>query len=379
MILLEQGLCLEEALNAFEFEGKVAGALRFGKGHINDTFAVYTQTPKGEYRRFILQKINTFVFPDVPKLMENIVGVSGYLRSSIASQGGNPDREAMTLVKTKQGGWYYTAADGSLWRSYLFIENAVCYQKAESPALFAAAARAFGGFFRQLEGYPAATLYETIPDFHNTKKRFQKFVQAVQQDPCDRAARCKPEIEFILQRERQCSLLVDLLHEGKLPLRVTHNDTKLNNVLLDPVTLEGVCVVDLDTVMPGLLVYDFGDAIRYGANTASEDEKDANRVRFSLPLYSAYVEGFLQAAGAVMTPLEKEMMPWGARIITLELGMRFLTDYLEGDAYFRPPVPGHNLVRCKSQLALVEDMEKNWEQMNQIVLEKSAYLKREME
>ena len=369
MILLEQGICLEEVLNAFEFGGTVAGALRFGKGHINDTFAVYTQKQDGTFRRFILQRINTFVFPDVAKLMENIVGVTGYLRTAIARRGGNPDREAMTLIKTKQGEWYYMAADGSLWRSYLFVENAICYQKAESPALFAAAARAFGGFFRQLEGYPAATLHETIPDFHNTKKRVQKLIKAVEEDPHNRAVNCKPQIDFILQREQQCALLMDLQQEGKLPLRVTHNDTKLNNLLLDPVTLEGVCVVDLDTVMPGLLVHDFGDAIRYGANTASEDEKDANRIRFSLPLYAAYAEAFLQTAGDVMTPLEKEMMPWGARLITLELGMRFLTDYLEGDAYFRPPVPGHNLVRCKSQLALVEEMEKNWEQMNTVIQE----------
>lgn len=367
MSFLEKGIGLEDALQAFDFGGQVAGALRFGEGHINDTFAAYTQQQDTTCKRFILQRINTRIFTDPAGLMENIVGVTSYLRKEIEESGGDPDRETLTVLATKEGKEYYTSPENHVWRAYLFVEDAVCYQTAESPELFAASARAFGNFTRLLEGYPAHTLHETIAKFHDTRVRFQNFKKALEADSQGRAKDCPAEIDFVLAREKDCAVLMDLLDAGQLPLRVTHNDTKLNNVLMDPVKVEGVCVIDLDTVMPGLSLHDFGDSIRFGASTAAEDEPDLSKVSFSLPLYETYTAAYLEVAGGAMTDKEKEMMPWGAKLMTLECGMRFLTDYLEGDHYFRTHREGHNLDRCRTQLKLVADMEQCWSQMEAVV------------
>lgn len=368
MNLLEPGISLEEALTGFDFGGQVAGALRYGKGHINDTFAVYTQQPNGSARRFILQRVNTHVFKNPAQLMENIVGITRHLRQRIAENGGDPNRETLTVLPARTGGALYTTADGGVWRCYLFVEGTVCYQSAESPALFEAAGRAFGNFNRLLEDYPAGTLYETIPDFHDTRVRFVNFKKALQADAKGRAKTCAPEIEFALAHAGDCPVLMDLLDAGKLPLRVTHNDTKLNNILMDEKNGQGVCVVDLDTVMPGLSLHDFGDAIRAGANTATEDEKDLGVVHFSLPLFEAFTAGYLHTAGPAMTSLEKELLPWGAKLMTLECGIRFLTDYLEGDLYFsRISRSLQNLERCRTQFKLVADMERDWDEMQRIV------------
>lgn len=368
MRFLEQGIFLEDALAAFDFGGEVAGALRLGKGHINDTFAVYTQQPDGKTKRFVLQRINTYVFKNPEKLMENIVGVTAYLRGSISAQGGNPDRETLTVVAAKSGSNLYKAPDGGMWRCYLFIEDAVCYQKALSPAMFQDVGSAFGKFTAMLKDYPAHTLHETIPDFHNTPMRIKMLADRAERDEFSRSSKCREELEFALSRAEDCGILQNLLQEGRMQLKVTHNDTKLNNIMIDNKTGKGICVVDLDTVMPGLIVHDFGDAIRFGANTASEDEKLSGISFFSMELYESYARGFLEAAGSSMTALEKQMMPWGARIITLELGIRFLTDYLDGDRYFKSRYPDQNLYRCRTQFKLVSEMEQCWERMNLAIL-----------
>lgn len=366
MEFLEQGICLEEALSGFDFGGKVAGALRYGSGHINDTFAVYTQQADDSAKRFILQRINTNVFKDPIGLMQNIDGVTQYLRKQIEANGGDPDRETLTVLPAINGTPIYTTKDGGCWRCYLFVENTICYQVAETPELFNASGKAFGNFARLLENYPADTLHETIAHFHDTRVRYHNFVLALEADKLGRAKDCQKEIDFALAHKEDCAVLMDQLEAGELPLRVTHNDTKLNNILMDPITNQGVCIIDLDTVMPGLLLNDFGDSIRFGANHSAEDEKDLSKVNFSLPLYETYTQGYLETAGSAMTVNEKELLPWGAKLMTLECGLRFLTDYLEGDVYFKTHREGQNLDRCRTQFKLVADMEENWDEMQAI-------------
>lgn len=367
MQLLEQGICLEEALCAWDFGGQVAGALRYGKGHINDTFCVYIQTHEGDGARYILQRINTDVFKKPDELMENIVGVTDYLRNIVIKSGGDPARETMTVLRTKENKTYFTDSCGKAWRVYPFVEGTICLQTAETPQLFHAAARAFGRFQRLLAEYPADTLHETIEYFHDTRVRFQNFKKALEADKLGRAKNVQKEIEFVLAREDDCGVLMNLLDAGELPLRVTHNDTKLNNILIDKKSGEGVCVIDLDTVMPGLSLHDFGDSIRFGANHSAEDEKDLERVEFDLPLFETYAQGFLSAAGGALTVKEKEYLPWGAKLMTLECGMRFLTDYLEGDTYFKVKREEQNFDRCRTQFKLVADMERDWDEIQAII------------
>ncbi|MFV0411964.1 MAG: phosphotransferase enzyme family protein [Oscillospiraceae bacterium] len=358
---------LQEALGGWNFAGAIAGALRYGQGHINDTFCVYTQTPEGDCARYILQRINTNVFTNPQKLMENIAGITDYLRAAVAAEGGDPDRETMTVLRTKEGKLFYTDAEGGAWRCYLFVEGTVCLQTVQNPKDFYQSARAFGKFQQRLAGYPAATLHETIANFHNTPKRYEAFEKALAEDALGRAADVQAEIEFVKARRQDCGVLAGLLESGRLPLRVTHNDTKLNNVLIDKATGEGICVIDLDTVMPGLSLYDFGDSIRFGANHSAEDEQDLSKVNFSFSLYKTYTEGFLSEAGKALTPKELECLPWGAKLMTLECGIRFLTDYLVGDTYFKIHYPQQNVYRCRTQFKLVQDMEAQWQPMHEAV------------
>ena len=358
---------LNEALAAWDWNGQVAGALRYGAGHINDTFCVYVQDEAGDCVRYILQRINTNTFTDPDGLMENICGVTGYLRKVIEEQGGDPMRETMNVVYTREGKPYYADSDGGAWRVYTFVEGTVCLQKVEQPEDFYESAVAFGNFQRQLAGYDASTLHETIARFHDTANRYANFEKALATDACGRAKDVAEEIAFVQAHKDDCSFMMNLLAEGKLPLRVTHNDTKLNNILMDKATRKGICVIDLDTVMPGLAANDYGDSIRFGANDCAEDEPDLSKVNFSLPLFESYTKGFLQAAGDALTDLEKETLPWGAKLMTLECGIRFLTDYLEGDHYFRTHRPGQNLDRCRTQFKLVRDMEAAWDEMAAIV------------
>ena len=357
---------LRQAAGAFDFGLPTGEAERYGAGHINDTFAVWAADHS---RRWILQRINTDTFTDPAGLMENVTGVTSYLRREILARGGDPDRETLNVVPTREGKPYYTDCEGGAWRAYLFVEGTVCLQKVENERDFYTVAETFGNFQNQLAGYPAATLHETIARFHDTPNRYANFEKALAADVMGRAREIGPEIAFIRAREADCHVLMDQLAAGVLPLRVTHNDTKLNNVLIDQATGKGICVIDLDTVMPGLSAYDFGDSIRFGANDCAEDEPDQSKVHFSLHLYEVFARGYLAAAGSAMTEAERRSLPWGARLMTLECGIRFLTDYLEGDHYFKISRPAQNLDRARTQFTLVEGMEREFDAMTQLALE----------
>ena len=358
---------LNEALEAFDFGAPVVGAIRFGQGHINDTFVVHTQPEDLCCRRFILQRMSPAAFKRPDQLMENIIGVTDYLGREIEKSGGDRSREALQVVRPRSGEPYYTDSQGGAWRLYPFVEGTVCHQAADTPELFAASGRAFGRFQQLLKDYPAGTLYETIPHFHDTEDRLAKFKAAVEADKLGRAKNCQPEVDFVLAREKDCSVALNALREGKLPLRVTHNDTKLNNVLMDEATGEGMCIIDLDTVMPGLVLYDFGDSIRFGANHSAEDETDLSKVNLDVDLFRVYTKAFLEGVDGSLTDAEIQYLPWGAKLMTLECGIRFLTDYLDGDNYFHISREGQNLDRCRTQFKLVADMEAHWSELEDIV------------
>lgn len=356
---------INEIIQKFAVEGNIIKVRDYGSGHINQTSLVEILRD-GQEQNYIFQRINTGIFKDVDGLMENIVGVTSYLKEKIKERGGDPDRETLQVIPTKDGR-NYCCADNGYYRMYRFITGAVCLDAVQNPEDFYESGVAFGTFQSLLAGYPAQTLHETIPDFHHTGKRFEALCQAVKADVCKRASLAGEEIAFAMQREQEMCVLVDLLGRKELPLRVTHNDTKLNNVMLDAKTRKGICVVDLDTVMPGLSLYDFGDSIRFGANTALEDETDLSKVSLDLGLYEAYVKGYLEGCNGSLEKKELELLPMGAKLMTVECGMRFLTDYLSGDTYFRIHREGHNLDRCRTQFALAADMERKWGQMGQIV------------
>ena len=368
MSMIANNMLLKEVLDAYEFPETLIGAVRYGSGHINDTYCVVCQPKEGKAIRYILQGLSQAAFPHQEELMENFIGITSYLQKKIELRGGDPMRETLSLVNTKDGKAYYTDASGKVWRLMPYVEDTLCLQKV-TPESFEASGRAFGKFQMLLQDYPAETLHETIVNFHNTEDRFAKFITALEADKLDRAKNVQKEIQFVLDHKADCSVALNALREGKLPLRVTHNDTKLNNVLIDEDTLEGVCIIDLDTTMPGLSIYDFGDSIRFGANHSAEDEKDLSKVNFDIELYERYTRGFLEGTQGSLTATELEYLPWGAKLMTLECGIRFLTDYLDGDRYFRIHYPEQNLDRCRTQFKLVRDMEEQWEQMRKVVSE----------
>ncbi len=353
----------EDAIKAFFGDRKVKSSDRYGNGHINDTFLVITE---GEVR-YILQRMNSDVFKDPVGLMNNVVLVTDYLRSQIVARGGDPERETLNPMKASDGKAYYRDDNGFYWRAYTFITDSLSLDRARTPEDFYESAVAFGRFSGLMSGFDAKLLKETIPDFHNTPKRYEAFEAAVAEDKCGRAASVKAEIDFYRSHKADMDYCAGLLKAGVIPLRVTHNDTKLNNIMLDAKTGKGICVIDLDTVMPGLSIYDFGDSIRFGANTAAEDEQDLSRVSLSTELFESYVKGYLEGVGGALTEDEIRLLPYGAKTMTLECGMRFLTDYLQGDTYFMVHREGHNLDRTRTQIKLVEDMERKWEEMGAIV------------
>lgn len=348
---------MKHVLDNYTLSSMLISCVRYGDGHINETYLVETATDT----KYILQKINDNVFRNVDGLMSNVEKVTAYLGSRVQDY-----RETLHLLRTNTGETYYSAPDGTYWRIYEYVENSICLQRPESPKDFYESAVAFGRFQQMLKDFPADTLVETIPNFHNTPDRYRIFKNVLAADVMGRAAQVASEIDFALAHEDEASTLQQFLYQGKLPLRVTHNDTKFNNVMLDASTRTALCVIDLDTVMPGLSVNDFGDSIRFGASTAAEDEQDLKKVEMSLELFEIYTKGFLQACPD-LTPLEREMLPMGAKLMTLECGLRFLTDYLDGDHYFSTSRPGQNLDRCRTQFKLVADMEQKWEQMHKIV------------
>ncbi|MEE0691759.1 MAG: phosphotransferase [Lachnospiraceae bacterium] len=359
---------LEDAVYAFGFGPQCSYVKPFGEGHINETYAVYMPGHDGQdVPLYVLQRININVFKNPDQVMDNIFGVTEYLRNIIRQDGGDLDREALSYIKTKDGQSYFEDDNGQPWRCLHYVPNSVCYQQVERPEQFYQSALSFGHFLKQLGDYPADSLYETIPKFHDTVKRFRDFEEAQRKDVKNRARLCRSEIDFALAREDDCGVLMKQLEDGRLPLRVTHNDTKLNNILFDKDTDEGLCIIDLDTIMPGLAANDFGDSIRFGASTAEEDEKDLDKVHFDIGLYDIYVKGYLEMAKDVLTPAEIKSLPWGARLMTLECGMRFLADFLQGDVYFKTAYPEHNLVRARTQFRLVKEMEEQFDEMNDIL------------
>ncbi len=352
------GYTLGEILSKFNITDPV---LPYGDGHINDTYVTNTE------KRYVLQRINTHVFAHPEQVMENIARVTAHLREKIIASGGDPARETLTLIKTVDGQNFYRTASGDCFRMYLFIEGAKTYQTIENPMHFYHGAKAFGRFQKLLADFPAHLLYETIPKFHDTRDRFSQLELAANADRMGRKKDVLRELRFIDARKADTGVIVDAISDGSVPVRVTHNDTKFNNVMIDETTGEGVCVIDLDTVMCGSLLYDYGDSLRFGATPAAEDEKDLSKVYCDLNLFEHFTRGYLEELRGVLTPREIELLPFSAKLMTLECGMRFLTDYLNGDTYFKIHYPGQNLDRARTQLALVADMEKKAGEMAQIV------------
>lgn len=358
---------INEVIDHFSFPGELTERVPWGNGHINDTFLLTYQNEDKKSVCYILQRMNKSIFKQPVELMENVMNVTSYLRKIIIQNGGDPERETLNVIPGKDGRPFYIDSTGEYWRSYRYIENTTCFEQVEKPEDFYESAVAFGNFQRLLADYPAETLHETIKGFHDTKARFAVFKQAVVDDVCGRAASVRDEIDFVLAREDVADYFSNLLDKGELILRVTHNDTKLNNIMMDNETGKGICVIDLDTVMPGLAMNDFGDSIRFGASTAAEDEKDLDKVWCDMELFELYTKGFVEGCGGKLTRREIELLPMGAKVMTFECGMRFLTDYLQGDTYFKIHREHHNLDRCRTQFKLVSDMETKWDTMAAIV------------
>lgn len=345
-----------EAGRHFDLRGDYVEGGPYGTGHINDTFAV-TYNQAGTRVRYIHQRLNSNVFKNPGALMENVDRVCRHLAAGAARGAGEASRRALTLLPTVEGKPSWVDDAGDHWRTYFFIEKAATHDLITTTRQAYEAARAFGAFQAMLADLPADELHETVPDFHHTRKRLEALQEAVREDAHDRSAEAGPEIEFALARESLADVLLGLQDAGEIPERVTHNDTKLNNVMLDDETGEGICVIDLDTVMPGLSLYDFGDMVRTATSPAAEDERDLSRVRARPEMFEALARGFLSSAGAFLNPAERAHLILAGRLLTYECGLRFLTDFLSGDTYFKTSRPGHNLDRCRTQFQLVRSLE----------------------
>ena len=352
---------MQNILRAYHFYDDIEKVEKFGNGHINKTFLVETKNGK-----FIVQQINTNVFKNPIAVMENIELITNHIREVACKEDCDPTRAALEIVNTLDGKTY-VVWDNTYWRCYKYVVGARTYEIIEHPQMFYEVGLAVGIFQRQLNNFPIEKLHITIPDFHNTPVRYKKFVEVATKDPYHRGIDAFNEVKFVFDRRHGMGKIVDLLEKNEIPLRVTHNDTKLNNVMIDEVTKKAICVIDLDTVMPGSVLYDFGDAIRVGASTAVEDETDLNKVHLDIELFKAFTQGFLEKTHDILTEKEIDNLVEGAWIITLECGMRFLTDYLENDVYFKTNYPTHNLVRARTQFKLVTEIEKNYEILKNIV------------
>ncbi len=347
--------------------GKILQAEPYGSGHINDTYAV-TATDGNERTRWLFQRINSGVFKNVEALMDNILRATSHIRKKLENKADrNPDREVLTLIPTKEGAPYLQTEDGEYWRCYIFIDNAASYDICREPEQAFEAARAFRSFEASLSDLPAELFHETIPFFHHSPKRFEALEETITEDPCNRAAGAKPEIAFATDRKDMTEQVVKLMEKGVIPRRITHNDTKLNNVLIDNSTGKAACVIDLDTIMPGSILYDFGDMVRTSTPTCMEDEPDPDKVDMSMDLFEALVKGYLEEASFITKP-EIEHLAFSGRLITFTIGIRFLADYLAGDTYFKIHRPNHNLERARVQFKLVDLMEKRAEEMEALVL-----------
>lgn len=357
---------LNEIADAFQCPGVYLGEIPYGSGHINDTYKVFYDEG-GREVHYIHQRINRNIFSNVPALMDNIGHVTLHQRIKFEEAGAdNVDGRVLTLIPTVDGKNYYVDDKGDFWRTYVFIEDALGHDIVEYTAQAFEAAKAFGEFQCQLAELPVR-LNETIPHFHHTRSRYNKLMAAIENDEFNRAVNVRNEIEFVLKREPLVDTVIDLMESGEIPERVTHNDTKLNNVLLNTTTGAGQCVIDLDTVMPGSVLYDFGDMVRTTTSCAAEDEPDASKIRMDIDYFEALVSGYLETASGFLVPKEKELLPLSGQLITFETGLRFLTDYLEGDSYFKTYREGQNIDRCRKQLRMVQSMEEQMDAMSKIV------------
>lgn len=357
---------LRRIVSHFEIDGAYLEFEEMCSGNINNSYRVTFRQAQG-LQHYTLQHINHYVFQDPRGVMRNIDRVTGHLRKSLERAGVNPDRRVLTIVHTRTGGVLHEDEEGGFWRAFYYIDGATAYDAVEKPQHFYEAGRAFGEFQKLLCDFPAEQLSDTIPGFHDTPRRYQVFEQAVAQDKAGRVARLGEEIAFFRARQQMMGEIVSRLASGQLPLRVTHNDTKINNVLIDDATDRAICVIDLDTVMPGSALYDYGDAIRFGASTAAEDEPDLSKIALDLGRYELFTRGFLSQVNGFLTPEEVRLLPLGIQVITCELGMRFLTDYIDGDLYFKVNAPEHNLVRACAQMQLLRDVEAKLPQMQQMI------------
>ena len=353
---------LKTVLSQFGIEGTVDHIRPIKTGHINQTNVV---TVDGH--PYTVQTINTYVFPDADGVMENILSVTEHLRKKVAERGGDPDREVLHFYTTAEGKGNWKDAEGRQWRVYDFVDDCITYDIADDLQILTDAGQAFGNFQKLLADYDGGSLNETIVNFHNTRQRYINMEAGIERNASGRLSNALPEVEFYRARTETASRLVEQIEQGILPLRVTHNDTKFNNILIDSATKKPLCVIDLDTIMPGLAAYDFGDAIRYCANSAAEDEKDLSKVYFCLDKFEAFAKGFIGGADGFFTEAELDSMVWGCIIMTLECGCRFLLDYLDGDKYFHTEYDDHNLVRARTQMKLVADMEARFDEMQAII------------
>lgn len=358
---------LQEISGHFNMSGNYIDGARYGTGHIHDTFRIEVED-NAVRKHYILQRINHYVFKEPAPLMQNIRRVTEHIRQRIEANAENQvDRRCLTLVPTHDDSDFYRDPEDNYWRSYIFVENASTYDIPEDRQQVYEAASAFGRFQHQLEDLPSPPLNETIPDFHNTRKRFNDLLAAIEKDSVNRAASVKPEIDFVMEREDIVDVLLELNRNGSIPARVTHNDTKLNNVMIDDKTQKGICVIDLDTVMPGLSLYDFGDLVRYSATTAAEDERDLSKVTIDMPLFESAARGYLDSARDILNDTEMDHLVFSGRLISLEIGMRFLADYLDGDLYFKAHREGQNIDRTRAQLRKVRSIEEQEPTMRNII------------
>ncbi len=356
---------IKEILPKFAFRGVYASAKELTSGNVNATYHVIYDD-QGVQRHYVLQRINSYVFKNPHGVMGNIDRVTRHLHDSLVRRNEDPARRVLEVIRTVDDGLLYEE-EGNFWRAYVFITDAIAYDTVDSPDLFCEIGRAFGNFQKLLYDFPADELFVSIPDFHNTAKRFQTLLASIEKDAAGRVAETKEEIHFMLARRDMMSSIVSLIDAGKMPLRVTHNDTKSNNIMVDKATGKGLCVIDLDTVMPGSVLYDYGDAIRFGANTAAEDEPDTSKISLDLEKTFAFTKGFIEETNGFLTDDELHLLPLGVKVITCELAMRFLTDYLDGDLYFKVNSPKHNLVRTRAQIALLKDVERKEAELQKMV------------